>query len=448
MLISVLFLLMKTQKKSKIVYIQEKKKKMTLRRGVGVGAITNKSNLESMSKKLSEQRLDDISKSVEMLEEGIRKFIEANKEEIRNNEFLRDKIKTLAASCNVDLGAATSTTGRLKPGLLSSLLGDALRIGTGSSETESASMKKFYDFLSSRLITTCMRERVLRGPVIPLSVVLNDLRKRYPLEEITLHDIVKSVEHLKPLNPNLFILEQQQEQQEKETAAEKEFVAGGDPSNFFIAFQPLSISSSNTKSSLGKNTNNTNKIIDATASGTDAIRIIVLANELAKLRRKELIEKFKKMSSNNSDSPSSASFALTKTGISPVTRFASSSTTTNSSNSVFPSTSTNTNSTLLLQLQQEFGLVEGDQPGSVFIRLTPADVVSSLSTRNFATTTTTDLNKNNKTSSKSIVTKSSNNNRVWTGSRARLSLKAARELCEGWWDSVDNSTWLMVVVVA
>lgn len=404
-----------------------------LRRGVGVGAIANKSNVESMSKKLSEQRLDDIAKSVELLEDGIRSFIETHKEEIRNNEFLREKVKDLADTCGVDLGAATSATGRLKPGLLSSLLGDALLGGSDNS----AAMKKFYDFLSSRVITVCMRERVLRGPVIPMSVVLHELRKRYPLEDITLMDVEKSIEHLKPLNPNCFVLDSSQQQNNSKgdeklghhhhgssiSAAEKDREG-----HCFIAFQPLSSSASKSSSK--------SKTIDASVGASDAIRILVLANELVRKRRKDLLEKLMLSSSAGTNALSTPSGGSKIGGFSGH-RFSSPST--SSAPSKQQQQAALLSTPLAIELSQKIGILDNNSGGdhstnstssSFYIRLTIQDVLDHLS---------------DESSSQSQEQKSSKR-KVWTKDRARLALRASRALCEGWWDAVDKSTWLLVVV--
>lgn len=412
-------------------------------RKVGLGALTNKRNVESISKKLSDQRLEDISKSVELLEDGIRTFIETNKEEIRNNEFLREKIKTLAATCNVDLEAATSAAGRLKPGVLSSLLGDALFGGASNS----SSMKKFYDFLSSRVVTLCMRERVLRGPVIPLSVVLNELRKRYPLEEITLHDVIQAIEHVKPLNPNIFVLEQEQQQQQNSTSSPH--VAGGDPSNFFIAFQPLSTTSKTISA-----TTTSSKKLNSNASGTDAIRIVVLANELANLRRRELFDTLKKkgLTTTTPTTITSPAGVSSSTSVSPSVLLPRGSFSATAAARHQQQNPISLNSALGLQLQQTLGLVCADEQEllqaststsmmslakSFYIRIKVSDVVERLSgkkTSSAATNTST------------AASSSSSKNKVWSKSRAKLALKAARELCEGWYDREDNSTWLYVIV--
>lgn len=431
-----------------------------MRRGIGIGAIrqpiiTGSSNATNsgsgnnnpsstsadnsgaggdgsveLGRRLSEKRLADICQAAEMLETGIRKFVDDNKDEIRNNAFLREKVQPLADSCNVDLGAAISAVPRLKPaggislGNIMTELPAALIGGPSDKDGSSAAMKRYFHFLSSRVVALCMRERVLRGPVVPMNVVVSELRKRYPLEDITVNDIVKSIDIIAPLNPNMFVLYQetsasspssevalQQQQQEADS--------------LFIAFRPLQVPSSIAQLMSGSGGGGADEL-----SGSDALRIVVLANDIARVRRRALIAAAKAGSGGNASRPTAgagSSWALSLGGAAPRA--------TTASTAVAAAAQKESPATIVMI--ESLGIVEGEQSGSYYVRITPADIVSHLqptSPATFATTMNAAAGGGNQAGAKK---------NPWTLKRAKLALKAARSMHEGWFDSVDRSTWLL-----
>jgi hypothetical protein len=429
---------------------------MVMRRGIGVGAVRPPANANSsptagaasgvgvggsssgaastsadFGRQLTERRLADIAHAAELLEAGIRRFVEGHKEEIRTNVFLREKVQGLADSCNVDLAAAVTPTPRLKPGALGSLL-------LGASADGSAAMKKFYSFLSSRVVVVCMRERVLRGPVVPLAVVLRELRKRYPLEDLSVNDIVKSIDFVAPLNPNLFVLQQETSSSAAAGSPMTEEDAA-DEASLFIAFRPLDPPQSvaHLLSDRGGSSSGAQGL-----SGSDALRVIVLANDIARQRRKRQQQAAATLRSATAGAGSflgvGGASVLSAVSAQKQGGGAAAAAATDATTAAVP----------VVQIDS-IGIVEAEQRGSFYVRITPADIVALLAptspTLHHVANSGSVIAAAGKVASAAAST-SSTTNVPWTATRAKLALKAARSMHEGWYDPVDRSTWLLVLL--
>ncbi len=333
-----------------------------LRRGVGISAVANRgeaaarTQLETMSRQLSEQRLADMARTAELLESGVRAFVAAHRDEIRRNAFLYDKLRALAETCNVDLDAATAPVERLKPS------------DSAASSVLSARAAQFLAFLASRVIALCVRERVLRGPLIPMPLVVAEMRKRYPAEDVTEADVVKALESLQPLNSHVVVLRQRD--------------AAGITESTFVAFQPVGVAAADGAPAAG----------DAGAGASEALRIVALAVDLARCRSRAALEA----------SRSTAATLGVTVGARP---------------SAVRSSATATAPPAIAGL-----VVAG--PSAWYVSVTVRDVVHALGG--------------------GAAPMGSAAAKPWNASRARVALASARELCEGWWDAVDGSTWLLV----